>query len=69
MKKVFLQIDGASILNKVQLQSISAGWEGGPNPSVCSDGNQGAQCGPHHSCTCEVSVCVDDWGEFECPAP
>lgn len=68
MKKNLLQIDGASILNKQQLQSISGGWEGPPNPHACSGhSTKGDPCGPHHSCACDGSICVDDRGEFECP--
>ncbi|MFD2567286.1 hypothetical protein [Pseudotenacibaculum haliotis] len=52
MKKEFLKIEGASILQKQQLQSISGGWEGGVDPSVCADASDGTQCGPHHSCYC-----------------
>lgn len=62
MKKDFLQIDGASILNNSELKSISGGWEGPMNPRACADAADGTQCGPHHSCFCYQ--CYSDYDEL-----
>lgn len=67
MKKEILGIQGSSKLTKVQLQSISGGWEGSVDPNACADAADGTQCGPHHSCFCYS--CHSHYDEMPDPEP